>query len=508
MSQHQNDGIDQEVAGTSHAVTLIKHRAPKQRPFLLALLVFAIGIACGAIALKSLPVQAAIQIEYFNAVTIDDYLRLEWRTAVENDLALIEVYCKEENESNSAYHLIGSRIAQGNKEAGADYAMNLSSGIEPNTTYCFRLKEITTDGRKGDLLDYCGYGLNITPFDEVQIVEVTAEPTPLLVPFMTEAVDSSLPPTITVLITPTATITAMVPSATITAMVPSSTPTLVEDEPIIVINTPATVATNVAIATATETATMTTTTTPTTFTPTITPTNDAAPSEDPSDDEIIIVVPTERATAVQSATTTPASTPAETPIVTPTTMAATQDLTITPEIMFTPTITVTPLATMTPAITQTMMPTSAFALSAQTSPLPSPMAPSTSTDSSNIDSPDNNGSTVDTIGQAGTQAEMTSTESDLSGTQGLADNPPYIILTATPVVTPMGIEPTFTPFPTSIAKTEENPVLAALPTQNLMILLLCGVFSGASGLGILGLVTTLLYMRSRTIERQDNQTDR
>jgi hypothetical protein len=50
---------------------------------------------------------------------------------------------------------------------------------------------------------------------------------------------------------------------------------------------------------------------------------------------------------------------------------------------------------------------------------------------------------------------------------------------------------------------ESNAQLAVLPnTQNLMILLLCGVFSGASGLGVLGLVTTVLYMRSRSEEQR------
>ena len=47
---------------------------------------------------------------------------------------------------------------------------------------------------------------------------------------------------------------------------------------------------------------------------------------------------------------------------------------------------------------------------------------------------------------------------------------------------------------------------ATLPnTQNLMMLLLCGVFSGASGLGILGLITTLLYMRSRAAENKSQR---
>lgn len=88
-------------------------------------------------------------------------------------------------------------------------------------------------------------------------------------------------------------------------------------------------------------------------------------------------------------------------------------------------------------------------------------------------------------------------------------DPPYIVLTATPTVPATIPAPTFTPYPTGVSQAEINLLgLRAPDTQSLMIMLLCGVFSGASGLGILGLVSTLLYMRSRASARDNRTTQR
>ncbi len=81
-------------------------------------------------------------------------------------------------------------------------------------------------------------------------------------------------------------------------------------------------------------------------------------------------------------------------------------------------------------------------------------------------------------------------------------DPPYIVLTATPTSAAVASLPTFTPYPTGMPPSAANLVGLRVPdTQNLMIMLLCGIFSGASGLGVLGLVSTLLYMRSRRQSR-------
>jgi len=85
----------------------------------------------------------------------------------------------------------------------------------------------------------------------------------------------------------------------------------------------------------------------------------------------------------------------------------------------------------------------------------------------------------------------------------VAPAPAYIVLTATPTSEMVASLPTFTPYPTEMPASAINLVGLRVPdTQNLMIMLLCGVFSGASGLGVLGLVSTLLYMRAR----RQNQT--
>jgi hypothetical protein len=79
--------------------------------------------------------------------------------------------------------------------------------------------------------------------------------------------------------------------------------------------------------------------------------------------------------------------------------------------------------------------------------------------------------------------------------------PLYVVVTATP--TPLAqlaaVAPTFTPWPTAIPTASFGFSDLLVPnTQNLMVGLLCLIFISASGLGILGLVTSVLYMRSQT----------
>jgi hypothetical protein len=61
------------------------------------------------------------------------------------------------------------------------------------------------------------------------------------------------------------------------------------------------------------------------------------------------------------------------------------------------------------------------------------------------------------------------------------------------------VAPTFTPWPTAVPTAEFAFGNLFVPsTQNLMVGLLCLIFLSASGLGALGLVTSVLYMRSQT----------
>jgi hypothetical protein len=97
------------------------------------------------------------------------------------------------------------------------------------------------------------------------------------------------------------------------------------------------------------------------------------------------------------------------------------------------------------------------------------------------------------LGQTAALAETAGTEVEVTPT------PIYVVQTATP--TPEGlavIPPTFTPWPTSTPTPGFSLTNLVVPnTQNLMVMLLCLIFVSASGLGALGLVTSVLYMRSQ-----------
>lgn len=74
----------------------------------------------------------------------------------------------------------------------------------------------------------------------------------------------------------------------------------------------------------------------------------------------------------------------------------------------------------------------------------------------------------------------------------------YVVVTAVPTLPPVALAPVLTPWPTATpAPRFELTNLFAPTAQNLTVMLLCFIFFSASGLGILGLVTSVLYMRSR-----------
>lgn len=117
--------------------------------------------------------------------------------------------------------------------------------------------------------------------------------------------------------------------------------------------------------------------------------------------------------------------------------------------------------------------------------------------------------TVETLEGTGFTSPLPTPPTQTPAAGGVA-NPPYIVLTATPTTETAAPTPTITPYPTTGApQAAVNLLGMRVPdTQNLMIMLLCGVFSGASGLGILGLISTLLYMRSRAGSRQNHAVQR
>ncbi len=80
----------------------------------------------------------------------------------------------------------------------------------------------------------------------------------------------------------------------------------------------------------------------------------------------------------------------------------------------------------------------------------------------------------------------------------------YIVVTAAPTEPPVALGAAMTPLPTVTPTPPAYQLVNALAptTQNLMIMLLCLTFTGASGIGILGLITSVMFMRSRSSQRE------
>jgi hypothetical protein len=83
----------------------------------------------------------------------------------------------------------------------------------------------------------------------------------------------------------------------------------------------------------------------------------------------------------------------------------------------------------------------------------------------------------------------------------------YVIVTATPTPPPVALGPVLTPLPTVTPPPAGMQFATALApsgqnlAQNLMVMLLCLTFAGASGIGILGLITSVMFMRARSSQR-------
>ena len=84
----------------------------------------------------------------------------------------------------------------------------------------------------------------------------------------------------------------------------------------------------------------------------------------------------------------------------------------------------------------------------------------------------------------------------------------YIVVTATPTEAPVALAPVYTPLPTATPLPAGVQLASSLQpssgqnlTQNLMIMLLCLTFTGATGIGIIGLITSVMFMRARSSQR-------
>ncbi|MBX3016188.1 MAG: hypothetical protein KF832_32000 [Caldilineaceae bacterium] len=363
--------------------------------FLLLVTLFVLAFQ----ATKPQPLYAAVEFSAFDVLVLPTGVVLEWQTVSEYDLLGFEVWYKPERASQSAYRLLGKRVAQGAPQRGVTYRMDVTAALQAEEAYCFQLRELPINGERGEILNRCGYGLGIS-----------AQPTP----------------TPTLLFTPTPTVTL----------------TLTGTNPL------------------TDTLIITDATTP--LAPILLP-------SPPMDAGALNIPPT--------------PTPAQ----------------LSDSVLPTP-LDNSALPAETPVIPQPVSPLT----------MPSPMTMPLDNEIAAASVPTDSLTQPETLTANTLYTDPTTFNSSLSTPPVAAVvDPPYIVLTATATPETLASIPTFTPYPTTLAQPAASLAGVPIPdTQNLMIMLLCGIFSGASGLGILGLVSTLLYMRSRAEARQNRPSQR
>jgi hypothetical protein len=379
-------------------------------------------------------VWAAIELAYYRGASTNNAVFLEWATVREININGFEIMCKRINDPDIAYHAIGSRIALGSATSGATYNFDVTSGLLPGERYCFRLREITTDQTPGEAFDLCGYGLGLIPL-------------PTIAPVVVEV---SIPVTLT--------------------------PTIVAVTPV--------------------------------------PGLDAAPTLAPTVDPFLTLTPTIDPFATPTATIDPFAVPTATvdPFAVPTAAfdpfaTPTQPVSQLP----TPAVTMTVTMTVTPTL-QALLPqetalggeegeSTAAQVPLTGTPLEEPTATATETP---IEIPTEMPTATATLTMTiPVTLSQTGGEGIPDGAGAAAEataTPLYVVVTATP--TPLAaavVAPTFTPWPTAVPTPSFALSNLLVPnTQNLMVGLLCLIFVSASGLGALGLVTSVLYMRSQT----------
>ena len=121
-----------------------------------------LGLGICLFLLTAWPALAAAQLAYFTGISEPESLVLEWATLREVNVASWNVYCKDELQLPEAYHLIGAVEALGGPDQGYAYSFPVPD-LTPSVSYCFRLDEITLDGRAGESYDLCGLGYGVTP---------------------------------------------------------------------------------------------------------------------------------------------------------------------------------------------------------------------------------------------------------------------------------------------------------------------------------------------------------
>jgi hypothetical protein len=252
---------------------------------------------------------------------------------------------------------------------------------------------------------------------------------------------------------------------------------------------------------------------PVTLTPTVVavgqvPGLTPAPTLAPTIDPFATATPTIDPFATATPTVDPFATPTFTPSPSPTVVVQATSPLLSPELAPTPT------GTLTPAVSMQDQDPLAAQLPLTETPVEEPTATATETV---VVTPTE--VVTATLTQTPTATATLTTTFPISSPQGVDPNglpsipdsgavaaadatatPIYVVVTATP--TPQAalvVAPTFTPWPTAVPTETFGLTNLLVPsTQNLMVGLLCLIFLSASGLGALGLVTSVLYMRAQT----------
>ncbi len=409
--------------------------------------------------LVALPVQAAIDLQYFNAVSSSSAVLLEWATASEYNTAGFEILRKREGEPDSSFQRIGFYNAKGGPDQGAQYdtiVTNLQTGV----AYCFRLREVTTEDEPGEVRDLCGYGIGVTPtYTPIATSTPDGTPTTSAVLFPTATVDPALGgqqpvPTIDPAFAggvPTADPFAPVPTTDPFAPVPTWTPTVDPFAPV------------------------------PTWTPTIDPFAPQSPLDTPTPDPFA-PIPTWTPT-IDPFAPIPTWTPTIDPFAAP--VAAEQAIDPATGYMIDP-ATGLPIdpATGWPIDPATGFPFDpAFGVPSPVSQPDSPLQVPTAT--------------LDPAVAAG-----------LAALDGVTPTPTalYIVVTAAPPPVNEGVAAVPSPWPT-LAPTPAPALLGLLApnAQNLTVLMLCFIFLSATTLGALGLMSVVLYLRARS-QREDDRS--
>lgn len=404
------------------------------------------------------PLLAAVMFNYFNVISSPTGVVLEWSTASESSISGFDVLCKRSDEPETQFHSIGYVPAKGTLSTGALYSFPVTA-LEPGVSYCFRLVELTSNGMAGEVIDQCGYGISITPTPQLIGVQ------PNLVPGATPAVTPTpggAPPFDPFAATATAQALTFQQQGIDPFAATATAQALIFQQQ----NTDPFAATATAQALIFQQGADPFAATATALALTAQPTFD-----------VFGATATAQALMGYPTPTTPAQS-FETPTAYPSPQVNTGDTSVASAMEPTPTF-------MPPALAAA--PTPPFNAGTPTPGASDALA--MAPDAPQMRS--NNAESAENADTPGSAAAAVAT-------------PAYIVATATPTQETLVFGPGLTPLPTvtPTAGLAQWVNLVEPTSQNLMVMLLCMTFTGATGLGILGLITSVMFMRSRSSQRE------